>query len=106
MTDSYKFAANEPELYRNLKDDVSEILEACVAYGYNYYLYGGLVMQIESSHYVLNGVRYFISFTKLNDGRQMFHEASGNGTVWNIERDPDSFKFFMVEMYDNMHHGG
>lgn len=102
MTDSYKFTPNPPVLYRNLEDDVSAILAACVQLGYHYYLYGGMVMQIEVANYTIGAQRYFISFNLHNDARQHFHEASGNSKVFNADRDENAFKWFLAEMLENV----
>ena len=102
MTDSYKFTPNPPVLYRNLEDDVSTILAACVQLGYYYYLYGGMVMQIEVANYTIGAQRYFISFNLQNDAKQRFHEASGGDKVFNAERDEDALKWFLAEMMENV----
>lgn len=83
MTDHYKYAGPVPTEYIHLKDDVSTILEHCRDLDYNTYSYGGLVLQIQPVVYAYSFARYFISFTTTNDGRQNFHEASGNGVVIN-----------------------
>lgn len=107
VTDSYKFAPNAPVLYRNLEDDVSTILTACVQLGYYYYLYGGMVIQIElanySANYSANAAhnRYFISFVLQNDGKQRFHEASSCEKVFNAERDEDAFEWFLAELLEH-----
>jgi hypothetical protein len=99
--DTYEYSKNVPTFTRD--DDARTIRDLCVALGYNYYCYGGMVMQIEPDHYIQNtGGRWFISFTELNNGRQIFHEASGCGMVINAQRDEDAFKHFLVLMQDNV----
>lgn len=94
--DSYKFTKNQPVRYRNLRDDVAEVLDFCLGNGYNYYQYGGMVLQIEPSHYRRGTTRWFISFDLYNDGYQRFHEASsGTGMVFKTEDNPHAFKLFM-----------
>lgn len=96
--DSYVFTQNKPVRYRNLRDDVNEIIAHCIEYGYNYYLYGGMVMQLEPSQFRYDGYRWFVSFNLLNSGWQAFYEASGNGHVLNIQRDPDALQAFYEEL--------
>lgn len=99
--DTYEYSKNVPTY--GFKDDVQTIIDTCRDLGYNYYTYGGMVIQLEPDHYIQNtGARWFVSFTELNNGRQIFHEASGNGMVINAERDLDAFKHFLALMQENV----
>jgi hypothetical protein len=99
--DTYEYTKNIPTFTRD--DDAKAVRDLCLALGYNYYTYGGMVMQIEPDHYIQNtGARWFISFTELNNGRQIFYEASGNGMVFNAERDADAFKHYLAFLQDNV----
>ena len=80
--DTYKYAGAEPVLYRNVRDDVAEIIEAARRLGYNYYLYRGLVMQLTVETGYVGLDRYFVSFYMTNDARQNFWEASSTHTVY------------------------
>lgn len=96
--DFYKYAGHVPTEYANLKDDVSEILEHCRDLGFNYYPYGGGVLQIQPEAYAFAFIRYFISFTTTNDGRQHFHEASGTNMVINATTTENPLETFLSLM--------
>lgn len=100
--DHYKYAGDEPREHANLDDDVSLILEHCRDLGYDYYMYGGLVMQVQPSSYINGCARFFVSFRMTNDARQHFHEASGEGYVMNAERTPDALQHFLNAMKENL----
>lgn len=102
-SDSYKFAGQKPQLYRNIEDHVSEILAACVRLGYNYYLYGGMVMRLEVDRYLPGSTGFFISFTEMNDARQLIHEASSNAFVVSAAvHGEDALKLLIEAMEDNL----
>lgn len=98
--DTYNYTKNVPR--RGFNDDVQALMELCDGLKYNVYTYGGMVLQIEPSTYILSTARWFVSFTELNDGRQMFHEASGNGYVYAGWEDPEAFKHFLVKLQENV----
>lgn len=81
-SDWYDYEGLEPTLYRALEDDVSLIIGQARLLGYIYYLYPGLVVQLQPESYVVGINRYFVSFNITNDARQTFHEASGAGMVF------------------------
>lgn len=89
-TDWYEFEGLEPTLYRRLDDDFSLVLGHARLLGYNYYLFPGLVMQLQPESYLVGIDRFFVSFNIMNDARQCFHEASGAGMVFN-HRERDEF---------------
>lgn len=98
--DTYQYSKNVPTY--GFKDDVQTLLDLCRELSFNYYTYGGMVIQLEPDRYILSTSRYFVSFTELNNGRQIFHEASGNGMVFNAERDADAFKHFLSTLRENV----
>ncbi len=98
--DTYQYTKNVPR--RGFNDDVQALMEMCDDLKYNVYAYGGMVVQIEASSYILSTSRWFVSFTELNDGRQVFHEASGNGWVFNAERNPYAFTHFLAKLNENV----
>lgn len=101
--DSYQFTKNVPVFGYN--DHAHRIIELCRELGYRYYMYGGMAMQIEPDHFIKGGARFFISFTELNNARQIFHEASGGGYVINVKDDPDAFEHFIAVMRENVDKG-
>jgi hypothetical protein len=98
--DTYNYSKNVPR--RGMGDDADTLMELCDELNYNVYTYGGMVLQLEPDRYILSTSRWFVSFTELNNGRQLFHEASGNGYVFNSERDPEAFKHFLVKLQENV----
>lgn len=100
MTDSYAFAKNLPTY--GFKDDVQALMDLCHKLNFGVYRFGGLVVQIESERYILSTTRWFVSFTELNDGRQIFHEASGNGRVFSVKHDPAAFEHFLAFLQENV----
>lgn len=101
--DTYNYSKNVPTY--GFKDDVQTLIDLCNELNYNYYTYGGMVIQLEPDRYILSTSRWFVSFTELNNGRQIFHEASGNGMVINAEREPDAFKHFLSALQENVDKG-
>lgn len=79
---NYKYAGQEPQLYLNLTDDVTAVIEACRDLGYDWYPYPGGVIQMQPTIFSHKPVRFFTSFNTRNDGYQQFHEASGEGMVF------------------------
>lgn len=98
--DTYQYTKNSPRY--GMRDDVHELIDTCMDLKFNHYAYGGMVLQIEASSYILSSSRWFVSFTELNNGRQIFHEASGNGYVINAKRDPEAFKHFLALLRENV----
>lgn len=98
--DSYQFTKNVPRY--GFKDDVEELIDVCHRLNYGVYMFGGMVMQIEAERYIMATTRWFISFTELNNGKQIFCEASGNGRVYSVKHDPDAFKHFLAFLQENV----
>ena len=98
--DSYQFTKNVPRYGH--KDDVQELIDLCRKLSFGVYTFGGMVIQIESERYILSTTRWFVSFTELNNGQQIFYEASGNGRVFSIKHDPDAYKHFLSFLQENV----
>lgn len=101
-SDHYKYAGPEPTVYVNLDDDVKTVVQTCMDLGYDYYIYGGLVMQMQPSNYIYGSARFFVSFKTTNDGYQHFHEASGEGLVINAGTSDNPLQDFLNAMKENL----